>query len=264
MDVEQRNPIPNNAPEHHLAAALALVDASLKLLVLLLRDIGRRRRLRLLGEGSSHEGRRGLLVRARRRGGRHGRDGREHGGGGGGAGGRDVHERGGHLGLLGGSAPAEPSPSRQARGGPGGESGELPVAPALGAGRGREPGGVAPAEGEAGVGRVAPQREQRLLEPAVRVGEEEEGVEEAVGGGGRAADRGLWFREEEELGERGVEGVDEGEAGGRGGRGGGGGGCPGAGGGGLSLQVRQQRVGAAGRQADGAGVARGPAGSRRA
>src|SRR5688572_26191119 len=27
MDVEQRNPIPNNAPEHHLAAALALVDA---------------------------------------------------------------------------------------------------------------------------------------------------------------------------------------------------------------------------------------------
>ena len=84
MDVEQRNPIPNNAPEHHLAAALALVDASLKLLVLLLRDIGRRRRLRLLGEGSSHEGRRGLLVRARRRGGRHGRDGREHGGGGGG------------------------------------------------------------------------------------------------------------------------------------------------------------------------------------
>jgi hypothetical protein len=83
----------------------------------------------------------------------------------------------------------------------------------------------------------------------VRVGEEEEGVEEAVGGG---ADRGLGLREEEELGERGEEGVDVGEAGGRGG---GGGGvaeccCPGAGAGGVGVEVGEQRVGAAG-EADG-------------
>jgi hypothetical protein len=66
----------------------------------------------------------------------------------------------------------------------------------------------------------------------VRVGEEEEGVEEAVGvSGAGAADQGLRLREEEELGERGVERVDEGEAQG----GGSGVSGPGASGGGLRL-----------------------------
>jgi len=43
---------------------------------------------------------------------------------------------------------------------------------------------VAPAERGLGVGGVAAEGEDGLLEGAVRVGEEEEAVEEAIGGGG--------------------------------------------------------------------------------
>ena len=49
---------------------------------------------------------------------------------------------------------------------------------------------VAPAERGLGVGGVAAEVEDGLLEGAVRVGEEEEAVEEAVGSGGAGSERG--------------------------------------------------------------------------
>ena len=49
---------------------------------------------------------------------------------------------------------------------------------------------VAPAERGLGVGGVAAEVEDGLLEGAVRVGEEEEAVEEAIGGGGAGSKHG--------------------------------------------------------------------------
>ena len=61
---------------------------------------------------------------------------------------------------------------------------------------------VAPAERGLGVGGVAAEVEVGLLEGAVRVGEEQEAVEEADGGSGASSERGARLGEEEELGER--------------------------------------------------------------
>jgi hypothetical protein len=253
-----------DAPEHLVAPGFHLGDALVEVFQL----VERRHLLVLVGGGSRRLGPRDQrdesrwLPGRRRDGGGRGRrdglDGREDGSRGRRDGGHGLGEHPGDLDL--GDAGGGSGQLRELGGAAHGrgEAGEVLLGLALRPDRGGEPGLVAPAERGLGLGGVAPELEDRLLEGAVRVGEDEEPVEEAVRGGGAALKRGARLGEEEELGERGVERVEVGEA-----RGGGGGvGGPGADGAGGVLEVGEQRVGAGGREADGADVA--PGGARRA
>jgi hypothetical protein len=274
-DVEECDPSVQDAPEHLVAPGFHLGDARVEPLHLLQRgelpvlvggggfaapgDQGheRRRRRRFLGGG----GRRGGGGSG---GGRDGLEGGEHGRGRGRRGAQGLGEHPGHL-DLGGGGRWQWQPAAGGGGCARGrrEAGEALLGAARRADGRREARRVAAAQRGLGLGGVAPEVDQRLPERAVRVGQRQEAVQEAVreGGGAGGGERGAGLREDEELGERGVERGEVGEARGRGGGGGagvggGGGGGPGAGGAGCGVEVGEQRVRAAGRETDGAHVAR--------
>jgi len=277
-NVEQCDSSVQDAPEHLVTPGFHLGDALVKLLHLLQRSqlpvlIGGGRGLLAAPGDQRHERRRRrrFLGGSRRGcGGGGGRDGLErgeHGGGRGRRGGQGLDEHPGHLDLGDGGSRGRRRrhcqlrvPGGGARGGR--EACEVLLGVAVRADGRREARRVTAPERGLGLGGVAPEVDERLPERAVRVGKGEQAVQEAVreGGGGGGGERGAGLREDEELGERGVERVEVGEA--RGGRGGGGagvcagGGGPGADGAGGGVEVREQRVGAAGREADGAHVAR--------